>query len=275
LPTLADLAGVKIVSEKQLDGKSLKPMLTSSAVNWPDRTIVTMWNGRFSLRTQQYRYDAGGGQGKKASGSASLYDMVADPEQRRDISKERPEVEAKFREEAAKWRRELITELGRDDRPYTVGYSATTPLPARDGVPHGGVQRSDTAPNCSFFTNWKTPEDRITWDVEIGKPGQYEAVVYYTCAAADVGSTVELSLGDARIQTKISEAHDPPLYGKEHDRVERRAESFMKDFKPLKLGAFNLKEGRGELALRALQVAGKQVMDVRYVVLTRTGEATQ
>ena len=43
----------------------------------------------------------------------------------------------------------------------------------------------------------------------------------------------------------------------------------MKDFKPMKLGAFDLQAGRGELTLRALQVAGKQVMDVRYIVLRR------
>ena len=136
-------------------------------------------------------------------------------------------------------------------------------------MPHGGVKRSDTAPNCSFFTNWTSPDDRITWDVEVGKAGRYEAVVYYTCAAADVGSTVELSLGDARIQTKVTEAHDPPLYGEEHDRVPRRAESFMKDFKPMKLGTFDLKAGRGQLTLRPPQIAGKICMDVRYIVLNR------
>src|SRR5207247_2212877 len=97
-----------------------------------------------------------------------------------------------------------------------------------------------TAPNCSFFTNWTSANDRITWDVEIGKPGRYEVIVYYTCAAADVGSTVELSLGAARITAKVTEAHDPPLYGEEHDRVPRKAESLLKDFKPLKLGAFDL-----------------------------------
>jgi hypothetical protein len=136
-------------------------------------------------------------------------------------------------------------------------------------VGHGGVQRSDTAPNCSYFTHWTSPEDRITWNVEVGKPGGYEAVIYYTCSATDVGSTVELSLGESKIQAMVSEAHDPPLYGKEHDRVERRAESFMKDFKPMKLGTLELKSGRGELALKALKVSGKQVMDVRYVVLNR------
>src|SRR5205823_5114936 len=75
LPTLADLAGIKIASKKSLDGLSLKPLLTGSTSQWSERTIVTAYSGRLNLRTQQYRYDAGGGQGKKAS-SAALYDMV-------------------------------------------------------------------------------------------------------------------------------------------------------------------------------------------------------
>jgi arylsulfatase A-like enzyme len=270
LPTLADLAGIPVASQKPLDGVSLKRLLTAWGVSWPDRTLVTFYSNRLSLRTQQYRFDAGGGEGKKAITNTALFDMVADPGQKRDISKEQPEVAARLSAEAKKWRAELAAKAGRDDRPFTVGYSTNTPLPARDGLPHGNIKRSDTAPNCSFFTNWTSPDDRITWDVEVGKPGRYEAVVYYTCAAGDIGSTVELSLGSARIEAKVSEAHDPPLYGMEHDRVERRAESFMKDFKPMKLGTFDLKSGRGELALRALKVAGKQVMDVRYVVLTRT-----
>ena len=43
----------------------------------------------------------------------------------------------------------------------------------------------------------------------------------------------------------------------------------MKDFKPLKLGTFDLKAGEGELSLRALEIPGKQVMDVRYIILDR------
>src|SRR5262245_26773722 len=259
LPTLADLAGAKVASTKPLDGLSLKPLLTASSTSWPDRTLVNEWNSRISLRTQQYRLDTAG----------SLFDMVADPEQRRDIAKEKPEVTAKLRAEAEKWRKDLGLPQGPDSRPFTVGYSPMTPLPARDGVPHGNVKRSESAPNCSYFTNWTSTTDKITWDVEIGYPGKYEAVVYYTCPAADVGSPLELALGEARVQTKVSEAHDPPVYGAQHDRVPRKGESFMKDFKPMPLGAIDLKSGRGQLTLRALSVAGKQVMDVRYVVLTR------
>ena len=65
-------------------------------------------------------------------------------------------------------------------------------------MPHGNVKRSASAPNCSFFTNWTSTDDSITWDIEVATAGKYEAVVYYTCPAADVGSTIELSFMEAR-----------------------------------------------------------------------------
>ena len=62
---------------------------------------------------------------------------------------------------------------------------------------------------------------------------------------------------------------DPPLYGAEDDRAKRGSESFMKDFKPLRLGAISLQKGRGELSLHALEIPGSEVMDVHSVTLTR------
>jgi arylsulfatase A-like enzyme len=259
LPTLADLAGIRVPASKPLDGKSLKPLLLGQAGDWPDRTLVTYWNGRVSLRTQRYRLDPAG----------RLYDMVADPGQQRDVAAERKEDAARLSGEAARWKAELQAELGQEDRPFTAGYSRTTPLPARDGVPHGGVKRSASAPNCSFFTGWSSPDDRITWEIEVAESGRYAVDLHYTCPAADVGSTIEVSCGEHRLTGKVTEAHDPPLRGAEHDRVPRRGESYVKDFKPLRLGALKLERGRGHLTLRALEVPGRQVMDVRYVVLTR------
>jgi len=261
LPTLTDLTGVRRAGSKPLDGISLKSPLLSEPVGWPDRSLVTYWRDRVSLRTQRFRLDPTG----------RLFDPIADPGQLRDLSAEHPDAAARLRAEAERWRAELKSELGTDDRPFPVGHARTTLLPARDGVPHGGVKRSANAPNCSFFTNWTNLDDRITWDVETPEAGRYEAVVYYTCPAAAVGSTVELSFGDARIAGKVTEAHDPALRGMEHDRVPRQGESYVKDFKPLKLGEMALKKGRSLLTLRALEVPGKSVMDVRYVTLRRLG----
>ena len=81
--------------------------------------------------------------------------------------------------------------------------------------------------------------------------GRYRADVYYTAAAEDTGSTLELSLGGRQVVARVSEPFDPPLRGAEHDRVKRNGESYVKDFKPLELGILSLEKGRGSLTIRA------------------------
>jgi hypothetical protein len=262
LPTLADLAGVSLVNAKQkpLDGRSVAPLLRGAAAAWPDRMIFSHWNENTSVRTAQYRLDATG----------KLFDMTADPEQNRDLSRQLPEIAARLSRAVAEWKRDLLVGFGQDHRPFTVGYPEfpVTQLPARDGVPHGNVRRSARAPNCSFFENWIGTDDRIAWDVEVHTQGKYDAVIYYTCREADIGSKIELTFENSRIEGVVSEAHDPPLEGAENDRVPREGESYVKDFRPLRLGVVELRPGRGPLTLRALTVPGKHVMDVRSVVLT-------
>jgi hypothetical protein len=223
--------------------------------------IFSHWNGKVSVRTQQYRLDAAG----------RLYDMQKDPGQQHEITRDKPDEAKRLSEAVARWKAEVLSGIAKpDDRPFLVGYREfpRTLLPARDGVPHGNVRRSARAPNCSFFTNWTSPDDRITWDIEVATPGRYEVVVYYTCAKPDVGSRVEMSFQDSRLAGVVAEAHDPPLRGAEHDRVPRQGESYVKDFKPLRLGVMTLAKGRGALTLRAVHIPGKQVMDVRGVLLT-------
>jgi hypothetical protein len=92
--------------------------------------------------------------------------------------------------------------------------------------------------------------------------------VLYTCAKENVGATVELSLGAAKLTAKVAEAHDPKPYGAENDRVPRVGESLMKDFKPWAMGEVQLPKVRGPLTLRATDIPGKGVIEVRAVVLT-------
>jgi arylsulfatase A-like enzyme len=261
LPTLADLTGVPIPAGKPLDGVSLAPLLLGRGGPWPERMIFSHWSGSVSVRTQQYRLDNAG----------RLYDLAKDPGQEHDLAKAEPETAARLADAVARWKRDVLGDLNRkEDRPFTVGYRQfpRTPLPARDGVPRGNVRRSAGAPNCSFFTNWTGPDDRITWDIDVATAGRYEVTVYYTCAREDVGSRVEVSFREGRLAGTVAEAHDPPLRGAEHDRVPRQGESYVKDFAPLRLGALDLEKGRGLLTLRAVHIPGKRVMDVRGVLLS-------
>lgn len=257
LPTLTDLAGIDRPKIK-LDGISLKNLISGKTKDWPDRMIFSHWAGKVSVRTQHYRLDHKG----------KLYDMVKDPGQSRDLAKMQPEMATKLRQAVVKWRKEVLDNF-KTERPFTVGYAKLTELPARDGVPHGNVQRSARAPNCSFFENWSNSDDKMTWNIQVGKAGKYEAILFYTCHPKNVGATVELSFQGNKVQKKITKAHNPPLRGKEKDLASRGSESYVKDFLPLSLGTITLPKGEGTLTLHAPSVPRDGVADIRRIQLIK------
>jgi arylsulfatase A-like enzyme len=262
LPTLADLAGIPVASTKPLDGVSFKPLLSGSQADWPERMIFSHWKGRVSVRTQQYRLDHQG----------RLYDIPQDPGQRRDVTAEHPDISAGLKTAVADWKKEILPGYDQQDRPFLLGDAIYryTQIPARDGVTEGNIQRSNRFPNCSFFTNWTSLDDRIAWDVKVRQAGTYRVELYYSCPKADIGSLIELRHGESTLTGRITRPHDPPLEGAEHDRV-KRTESYVKDFRSLKLGSIELKAGRSMLTLRALEIPGSQVMDFRLLMFTRMG----
>jgi arylsulfatase A-like enzyme len=268
LPTLTALAGVARVGDKPLDGRDLSPLLLRSFVDWPQRMIFTTWAGRVSVRTQRHRLDHTG----------ALYDMLADPGQTENVAAAQPEVAARLRQAVEDWEAEMhIVQEPKprprqavDPRPIDVGYREfpVTMLPARDGEPRGGVQRSSSAPNCSYFVDWTTREASMVWNLRVQTPGDYHVVIDYTCPLPDAGSLIELSLGDSRLTGRVAPGWDPPLYTNQDTLPRPPGESAMKEFRPLDLGAIRLEPGQGELTLRALEIPGHSVMDVRRVTLT-------
>ncbi len=270
LPTLAECAGIPLISKKPLDGRSLHSLLFHNAKDWKDRYLFHFAGGRerkgkktgsrVSVRNQRYRLDASG----------NLFDMVADPGQHRNVAADHSLAAKTMGSAARQFLIDLKGSLGPDERPFPVGFTKSTSLPARDGKEHGGVERSGRAHNCSFFRHWTSKDDKITWDVEVTETGDYEAVVYYTCPKVDLGSTFELSFNGAILEGKVTKANDPPLRGAENDRTPNRgSESYVKDFKPMTIGTVHLQKGQGELALRAKDIPGRQVMEVRLLFLNK------
>ncbi len=274
LPTLTSLAGISRVGDLPLDGRDLSPLLMKKSVAWSDRMIFSTWAGRASVRTQQYRLDDNG----------KLFDMLADPGQTTAINDKEPAKAAELAEAVKAWRADVygkpqgaaapVKTKGRvntvDQRPLTVGYKEfpITMLPARDGEPRGEVKRSSNAPNCSYFVNWKTKEDSMVWLLDVHTTGKYEVTIDYTCPVPDAGSLVELSFLESKLTGKVAQGWDPPLYTNQDTLPRPDGESTMKEFRTLKLGEVKLTKGIGPMTLRALEIPGKSVMDVRRVTLT-------
>ncbi len=260
LPTLTELAGIEVQGTKPLDGRSLGPLLLEEMSQWEPRMLFATRNNQVSVRTQRFRLDA----------KRQLFDIAADVGQHRDVADRHPIVVARLLQKAKRHANEMQTHFAANaNRPFTVGYGPSTTLPARDGVEHGTIKRSSKAPNNSFFTHWTRADDSITWDIEVGQSGDYEAVVYYTCAAGDEGCTLQLSMQAAgSVRAKVVDVFDPPLYDKSKERV-AQSHYFVKDFKPLRLGTLHLEKGRGTLRLGALDITGSRVIDVHSLELNR------
>lgn len=262
LPTLTDLAGIRKYDTLPLDGVSLKPLLAHADASWKDRLYVNHFKGKTSVRSQRFRLDQ----------NEKLYDMVNDHGQRTDASARFPKEGKRLRAAKRDFEKNVVSELPeKDERPFLVGHADFdfTQMPIRDANSSGGVQRSGRAPNCSFFTNWTSLDDSIFWDAEVLTSGDYRVEAYYACPEKDVGATFQLSHGKSKLVAKVVEAHDPPLEGAEDDHFLRKSESYVKDFKPMDLGVMHLKKGRNLLELKALNIPGDQVMEVRLLMFHR------
>lgn len=260
-PTLLDFADIETDAEKLLDGRSLKPLILDEGAVWEERTIVNHWRDRTSVRTQNFRLDE----------KNQLFDMRIDLSQTKDVQTEYPEVYAQLTNIKAEWLSEVLTELPQEDsRPFPLGdpNHIYTQLPARDAMAHGNIERSNRWPNCSFYTNWISKKDSLSWEVEVLEAGLFEVGLYYTCQSENVGVEMSLSDGKKQIAIKIDKAHDPALRGAEHDRIPR-GESYVKDFALANMGQITLEKGLQTLSLLADDITGNAAIDFRMLTFKR------
>jgi arylsulfatase A-like enzyme len=275
LPTLTSLAGVPRVGDKPLDGRDLSPLLLGQSNSWAERMIFSSWARNVSVRTQTHRLDNQG----------QLFDMRSDPGQTTPINAREPQLAEQLTAAVRQWRSEMFgddataTVKGKknrpagnavDPRPIPVGYREfpRTWLPARDGEPRGEVKRSSSAPNCSYFVNWTKADDSLVWELDVSTAGEYAIELLYTCPVEDAGSTIELSFRGSQLRGVVQPGWDPPLYTNQDTLPRPPAESQMKEFRPLDLGKVRLEAGRGPLTVRAVNIPGRSVMDLRAITLT-------
>jgi arylsulfatase A-like enzyme len=260
-PTLCALAGIN-VDNSSFDGLDLSSQLLSKQEPLVKRQLFTHWAGRIALREGDVMLDQEG----------KLFDLVKDPTQKSVLNDEFPEVVERMRGDVERWEREVVSPAKVDARPFTVGDSRVrrTELPARDGTGKGPtIKRSAAAPNCSYFTDWKSLDDRVQWSIEVLEEGEYEILMQYNAPESSVGSVIEVTYGELVLQVEIKEPFVAVPYGAEKDRVERHGESLMKPFKWMSLGRCHLKPSKGECSLKLTEVKGTAGLEIQGIEFIR------
>ncbi|MEX2214521.1 MAG: arylsulfatase [Phycisphaeraceae bacterium] len=270
LPTLVELTGVKMPETKPLDGKSIAPLLLGKMKqeDWPDRQLYRTWGGKGAVRTQRWLAVRSGDR------KWELYDILADPEQKKDVVRENSAVLAKLGHDYAKWIGEatkdrvnyLPQHVGHKEWPIVTlkGHEALLEGKANAG---GISYHGKSGWANDWITNWTDTKAYPSWPIEVVRAGKYEVTLHYICAQENVGAKVRVEVGGAAIEGTITESWNPPV-PKVADRVSRK-ETYDTTWKPLKLGVIELGEGVTQLNVKALTKPGAQVMDLKAVVLRR------
>ena len=271
--TIIELCGLAMPKTQPQDGVSLVPLLKGQTGGWPDRMIFTFRSPRSqrqvtpgSVRTQRWR-------AVKGRNRWELYDMVSDPGQKKNVSKEYPNIvnklSAAFEAAAAD-----VTKAGFDFLPIPIGYpqrpevmlpghEAFLQPASRKGISYKG--RAGWAND--YVTNWTSTEAYPWWEVEVVKAGRFEVTLMYICSKENVGVKVRVEIGGKSVEGVVSKAHDPdPIPSP--DRV-RRGEVYEKIWAPLTLGTVGLSKGRTKLIVRAVEIAGDKAFDLKAVRLRR------
>jgi len=160
VPTLLDVCKVSNKGDVKFDGLSLKKLFDSDAsVEWPDRYLVTdsqrvvdpvKWR-KSAVMSQQYRLING----------KELYDIKADPGQKKDLAKNKPNQVKKMRAFYDAWWTELeptfaqTTEiyLGHPDHP-SVTMTAHDWLNISPPWNQGHIRRGQGAQTKQFGGHW-------------------------------------------------------------------------------------------------------------------------
>ena len=263
IPTLLGLAGIEYTPLRKLDGLDWGQRLLDEKAPAIDRVLYSYWGGKTSVRISYYLLDA----------EDHLYKTDIDRAQRKDVSDKEPEIYERMKRYSNWFKDELLADFPKKDtRPFIIGHPQETysKLPARDARISGPIERSNRYPNCSYFTNWKSPEAEISWNVEVEESGLFEAFIYYTCDKRNIGSTFELRTDrDAEnLVFTLDQVNDQPMLGADLDRV-LREESYVKGFAPCSVGTIPLSKGTATLSLQAKTIRNEEAMNFWMLVLKR------
>jgi len=80
----------------------------------------------------------------------------------------------------------------------------------------GRDERSANAPNCSYFVNWTSVDDSMTWDIAVNTTGNYEVAVDATRAG---GQAVGSSATYVRAVPSEAEFFDPTMHAQPMKRI--------------------------------------------------------
>ncbi len=187
MPTILDACGLGVPDYMRVDGRSLLPLLEEKSVTWTDRPLFFQWhrgdtpepyNG-CAVRTQQYKLVNG----------VELYDIAADPYEKRNIAADHPDIVARMRHQYEEWFEDVVGIRAAVPPRIVIGSHEENPviLTIQD-------QREGNDEGYGYGGYWL---------VEVDRPGQYEVTLRFDDKAFP--GQAHFTLGGVRLTHPLQE----------------------------------------------------------------------
>jgi len=268
VPTLIDYCDVPSPKGVKFDGVNIRSLIEGKARNWPDRILVTdsqrvrdpiKWR-KSSVMTDRWRLVNG----------KELYDIKADPGQKKDVASAHPSAVARLTKFYDAWWKEIVPTFG---KPTAIYLGADAPLANPVTLTcHDWIADGSTPWNQRHIRNAeKKPSNTGFWAVDVKRAGTYTVELRRWPKESGAAITAELEAGADVPGVRAFRAHP----GRPFEAVKAHLKLGGKELTlPVKQGAkgatfkLKLKPGRDELWGKFTDAAGVP-MGAFYAYVTK------
>ncbi len=282
LPTILDACDVEKPDGPPIDGISVWPLIAGdddAATDRPGRILLTT---RESGPIESHRSLRGAARSQRwratyENGRWSLFDMHADPGQKRDVAAAYP---AELKRLSAEWGSYIDGLLADGFEEPVVPVDAASgreiELPGNEaflnsntgaGIRYAGV---NGYANC-WVTDWTDSDATLRWNVDVVSPGRWQIDLEYAASPDQAGSRLEIACGDSRQEFVVEESHYSPFVPVP-ERLIPSPHYSIRSWAKKTAGTIRLPSGRQTLTLRGLNRPGAAYPEVKSIRLQRVDD---
>lgn len=250
-PTLCELIGAKVPTDRVIDGRSILPLMREGKGVSPHEYLYHQWcrvrpsaDKDWAIHSTQYKLVNG-----------ELFDLQSDPGEEKNLAAEHPEVVRQLRAEFERWFADVTAGRDYGRVPIEVGRADENPVEIditwADGV---GKKVTPTYRHYTrdYIAGWTEADDYICWKIDVTQKGRYEVLVSYGCPSGDEGSKFRFQVGDAACEGTVQATGSDDIY-----------------CSPQVVGTLDLTQGPAMLECKPVSIKGKQLMSLHKVWLRR------
>jgi hypothetical protein len=212
LPTLCELAGAKVPGDREIDGRSLVPLLRAGTGDRHHEYVYHSWNrmlptpdANWGISDQRFKLVGPGGGARTKGGETNwgLFDLENDPGEKKNLATEQPAKVKALRGEFLRWYGDVTRGMNYAPVPIPVGHADENPVELQPSWAKTSGENTKyvfEAYDWDTIEGWFKPGEAAEWKIVVAQGGRYELALDYGCAGANVGGRLKIGIGSASVE---------------------------------------------------------------------------